>query len=129
VTVVGAGWVGIVTTAAFAHFGHEVICTDISEERIVALKRGDLPFFEPHLLELLSTGVQNGRVRFSLAADETLKDADIVMCAVGTPPLPNGAADVSGVLEAARQFGRTFSKKSVFVVKSTVPPGTGKHCR
>jgi UDPglucose 6-dehydrogenase len=129
VTVVGAGWVGIVSSAAFAHFGHDVICTDIREERIVALERGDLPFFEPGLSELLNEGRENGRLTFALAGDETIREADIVMIAVGTPPMPNGAADLSGVYEAARQFGRSFSKKSIFVTKSTVPPGTGKRCR
>lgn len=129
ITVVGAGWVGIVSAAAFAKFGHHVLCTDIREERNVALQRGDLPFFEPGLFELVQEGIRSGRLQFSLADDDSLKDADIVMCAVGTPPQQNGSADLSGVFECARQFGRACTKKSVFVVKSTVPPGTGKRCR
>lgn len=129
ITVVGAGWVGIHYAALFAHLGHDVTCTDVNGERINALQEGALPFFEEGLAELLKEGRDAGRLHFSLAEDETVRDADVVMCAVGTPPTANGAADLSGVFEAARQFGRAVTKKSVFIIKSTVPPGTGKRSR
>ncbi len=129
VTVMGAGWVGIVSAAAFARFGHEVVCTDIRDERIVALNSGDLPFFEPGLFELVAEGLASGRLQFSLGTDETIREADVVMCAVGTPPTANGSADLSAVFECARQFGRASVKKSVFVIKSTVPAGTAQRCK
>jgi UDPglucose 6-dehydrogenase len=129
VTVMGAGWVGIVSAAAFAKFGHEVTCTDIREERIVTLQKGDLPFFEPGLFELVAEGLASGKLLFKVAGEETLKEADVVMCAVGTPPLENGSADLSAVFECAREFGRACVKRSVFVIKSTVPAGTAKRCK
>ncbi|MFA5945319.1 MAG: UDP-glucose/GDP-mannose dehydrogenase family protein [Patescibacteria group bacterium] len=129
VTVVGAGWVGIISAATLAHFGHEVVLTDNREERIIALARGDLPFFEPGLDELFQAGIASGKVRVVKAEPGTMADADIVLCSVGTPPLPNGAADLSAVFEVARDFGRGIERSSVFVVRSTVPPGTGKFCQ
>lgn len=129
VTVVGAGWVGIVSAATLAHLGHEVLLTDNREERIIALKRGDLPFFEPDVKELFSEGNANGRLTLALGTPETMAHADIVLCSVGTPPMPNGAADLSAVYEVARDFGRGIEIGSTFVVRSTVPPGTGKRCQ
>jgi len=129
VVVVGAGWVGIISAATLTHFGHEVVLTDNREERIVALKRGDLPFFEPGLPELFSAGLTSGRLQLSVASPDVMAHTDIVLCSVGTPPLPNGAADLSAVFEVARDFGRGIERGSVFVVRSTVPPGTGKLCQ
>ncbi len=129
VTVVGAGWVGIISAATLAHFGHQVVLTDNREERIVALKRGDLPFFEPGLPELLLEGVTADRLHYAVMSVEAMAETDIVLCSVGTPPLPNGAADLSAVFEVARDFGRGIERGSVFVIRSTVPPGTGKLCQ
>jgi UDPglucose 6-dehydrogenase len=129
VTVVGAGWVGIVSAAVLAHFGHDVVLTDNREERIVALKRGDLPFFEPGLPELFSAGIASGKLTLDVASLAAMAQTDIVLCSVGTPPLPTGAADLSAVYDVARDFGRGIERGSVFVVRSTVPPGTGKHCQ
>ncbi|MFA5946890.1 MAG: UDP-glucose/GDP-mannose dehydrogenase family protein [Patescibacteria group bacterium] len=129
VTVVGAGWVGIISAAVLAHLGHDVVLTDNREERIIALKRGDLPFFEPGLPELFSAGLSTGNLIISAATLDTVAQTDIVLCSVGTPPLPNGAADLSAVYDVARDFGRGIERGSVFVVRSTVPPGTGKHCQ
>ncbi len=128
VTVVGAGWVGIISAAALAHLGHDVVLTDNRDERIIALQGGDLPFFEPELPELFQAGLVSGRLKLSPASPETMAKADIVLCSVGTPPLPNGAADLSAVFEVARDFGRGVERGSTFVIRSTVPPGTGKRC-
>ncbi len=129
VTVVGAGWVGIISAATLAHLGHDVLLTDNREERIVALERGDLPFFEPDLSELFLAQLSAGKLRVVLASPETMAQADIVLCSVGTPPAPNGAADLNAVFEVARDFGRGVERGSVFVVRSTVPPGTGRLCQ
>ena len=129
VTVVGAGWVGIISAATLAHLGHDVLLTDNREERIVALERGDLPFFEPDLSELFLAQLSAGKLRVVLASPEAMAQADIVLCSVGTPPSPNGAADLNAVFEVARDFGRGVERGSVFVVRSTVPPGTGRLCQ
>lgn len=130
VTVVGAGWVGIVSAATLCHLGHDVLLTDNREERIIGLRlaEADLPFYEPGLDELFRSGVASGRLQLAVASPSTVASADIVLCSVGTPPLPNGAADLSAVFEVARDFGRGVERGSTFVVRSTVPPGTGKQC-
>jgi UDPglucose 6-dehydrogenase len=125
VTMIGAGYVGLVSGACFADFGHEVTCIDKDVRRIAALKRGEIPIFEPGLTDLVANNVRQGRLEF---ADDLVPvaDAEAVFIAVGTPSRRgDGHADLSFVYEVARQIAPLLSTTAVVVTKSTVPVGTG----
>jgi UDPglucose 6-dehydrogenase len=121
-TVVGTGYVGLVTGACFAEMGNTVTCVDVDQEKIEGLKNGIVPIYEPGLEEIVARNYSEGRLRFSA----TLKDSEATLyfIAVGTPPGEDGSADLRYVLEVARQLGRYIHTYSVIVNKSTVPVGT-----
>jgi UDPglucose 6-dehydrogenase len=123
--VIGSGYVGLVTGAGFSDFGNHVTCVDIDEARIERLRRGEIPFHEPGLSELVQRNARHGRLVFTTDTAEAVREADVVFLAVGTPSRPDGAADLSYLLEAARQVGRGLGSGTVVVTKSTVPVGTG----
>jgi UDPglucose 6-dehydrogenase len=123
--VIGSGYVGLVTGAGFSDFGNHVTCVDIDAARIERLRRGEIPFYEPGLAELVQRNAKQGRLVFTTDTAESLRDTDVVFLAVGTPSRPDGAADLSYLLEAARQVGRGLIANTVVVTKSTVPVGTG----
>lgn len=122
ICILGAGWVGLVSAGAFARH-HQVTVCDIDSERISLLRRGDIPFFEEGLLELLREGVDRKYLRFEEVGYVFSQAPDAVFCAVGTPQSVTGDADVSAVFACAEMSEHMFPK-SIFVVKSTVPPGT-----
>src|SRR5580698_6012128 len=125
VTMIGAGYVGLVSGACFADFGHDVTCIDKDAGRIAALNRGEIPIFEPGLAELVEANVRGGRLKF---ADETsaVGKAEAVFIAVGTPSRRgDGYADLSFVYEAVRAIAPLLAANTVVVTKSTVPVGTG----
>ena len=124
VGIVGTGYVGLVTGACLAEHGHQVVCVDRDGEKIGALRAGMLPFYEPGLGELVERNVGLGRLRFSTEVGEGVSFAQVVFIAVGTPPGPNGEADITAVREAAAEIGRTIPGYRVVAVKSTVPVGT-----
>ena len=125
VTIIGAGYVGLVSGACFADFGHRVICIDRDAGRIAALKRGKIPIFEPGLEDLVATNVQQDRLEFSVDASG-ISDADAVFIAVGTPSRRgDGHADLSFVYGAVREIAPLLSPTAIVVTKSTVPVGTG----
>ncbi|MBA2539423.1 MAG: UDP-glucose/GDP-mannose dehydrogenase family protein [Deltaproteobacteria bacterium] len=124
IAVIGTGYVGLVTGAGFSDFGHDVTCVDIEPTRIAALQRGEIPFFEPGLPELVARNAKLGRLRFTTSTAEAVAAAQIVFIAVGTPSTAEGAADLSYVIEAARQIGAAISQFTVVITKSTVPVGT-----
>ena len=127
VVMVGAGYVGLVSGACFAEFGASVFCIDVSEDKVVALRDGKIPIYEPGLSELVSKNVEAGRLHFSSRLEEHAPDADIVFIAVGTPTRRgDGHADLSYVYDAAREIGRNLSGYTVVVNKSTVPVGTAR---
>ena len=123
--VIGSGYVGLVTGAGFSNFGNHVTCVDIDPSRVERLRRGEIPFYEPGLAELVQRNARGGRLVFTTDTAEGVRDADVVFLAVGTPSRPDGGADLSYLLEAARQVGRGLSPGTVVVTKSTVPVGTG----
>jgi UDPglucose 6-dehydrogenase len=126
IAVIGAGYVGLVSGACFADFGHQVICVDKDEARIRALKRGEMPIYEPGLSELVDSNVRERRLSFSTFLAGAIKRAEVVMIAVGTPSRRgDGYADLSYVYGAAREIAPSLSGFTVIVVKSTVPVGTG----
>ena len=125
VTMIGAGYVGLVSGACFADFGHQVVCVDKDAKKVEALNRGEIPIFEPGLDALVEANMQQGRLEFSTDMAR-VKDAEAVFIAVGTPSRRgDGHADLSYVYEAVREFAPLLSPKAVVVTKSTVPVGTG----
>jgi UDPglucose 6-dehydrogenase len=127
--VIGSGYVGLVTGAGFSHFGNHVTCVDIDPARIERLRRGEIPFHEPGLSDLVQRNARQGRLVFTTDTAEGVREAEVVFLAVGTPSRPDGAADLGHVFEAAREVGRGLAAGTVVVNKSTVPVGTGDRVR
>ncbi|GJD98094.1 UDP-glucose dehydrogenase family protein [Methylobacterium iners] len=126
VVMVGAGYVGLVSGACFADFGHSVICVDNDPAKIERLLNGIMPIYEPGLEELVLTNVKAGRLSFDTKLDEALSQAECVFIAVGTPSRRgDGHADLSYVYSAAREIAKSLRNFAVIVTKSTVPVGTG----
>ena len=125
VAMIGAGYVGLVSGACFADFGHQVACIDKDAEKIGALKRGEIPIFEPGLGELVESNVRQGRLEFSTEASRA-GEAEAIFIAVGTPSRRgDGHADLSFVYQAVRDIAPLLSSAAVVITKSTVPVGTG----
>ncbi len=126
VAMIGAGYVGLVSGACFADFGHEVCCVDKDPEKIAALRRGEMPIFEPGLPELVAKNVREGRLSFATELAGPVRAAEAVFIAVGTPSRRgDGHADLSYVFSAAREIAAVIEGYTVVVTKSTVPVGTG----
>jgi UDPglucose 6-dehydrogenase len=126
VTMIGSGYVGLVSGACFADFGHEVVCVDKDERKIEALLAGKMPIYEPGLDQLVSKNVAGGRLRFTTDLVDGVKDADAIFIAVGTPSRRgDGHADLSYVYAAAEEIAKALTGYTVIVTKSTVPVGTG----
>jgi UDPglucose 6-dehydrogenase len=124
-TMLGAGYVGLVSGACFAEFGHDVTCIDKNASRVAALNRGEIPIFEPGLAELVEANVRQGRLGFAQTPSR-LAEADAVFIAVGTPSRRgDGHADLSFVYGAVREIATLLSRTAIVVTKSTVPVGTG----
>jgi UDPglucose 6-dehydrogenase len=126
IVMVGSGYVGLVSGACFADFGHDVVCVDKHEGKIEALKRGEIPIFEPGLADLVRTNAAAGRLSFTTDLAGPVAQADAVFIAVGTPSRRgDGFADLSYVYAAAREIAAAIEGHTVIVTKSTVPVGTG----
>jgi len=123
--MMGAGYVGLVSGACFANFGHQVSCIDKSAEKIAALKRGEIPIFEPGLADLVESNVRQGRLEFATEISG-IGEAEAIFIAVGTPSRRgDGHADLSFVYQAVREIAPLLSSAAVVITKSTVPVGTG----
>jgi UDPglucose 6-dehydrogenase len=127
--VIGTGYVGLVTGACFAEFGVAVTCIDKDEKKIKALKRGEVPFYEPGLEDLVKKNVKNGRLRFSTKIQDAIDSSLVIFIAVGTPPRGDGSADMRYVEEVAAEIAQNIRGYKVIVTKSTVPVGTGARLR
>lgn len=125
ITVIGTGYVGLVQGVILSEFGHKVICLDIDKKKIENLKNGILPIYEPGLKEILDRNVLEGRLHFTTNKQEALKGAEVIFIAVGTPPGDDGSADLTYVLQCAKEIGENIDGYAVVVNKSTVPVGTG----
>jgi UDPglucose 6-dehydrogenase len=123
--VIGAGWVGLVTAACFADLGHEVTVRDIVPEKIDALRKGEVPIYEPGLPELIASGAE--RLHFTVDMGEIMSAAELLFCCVDTPPTYSGDADLSSVDSVVQELGD--SHDHALVMKSTVPVGTGRSIR
>jgi UDPglucose 6-dehydrogenase len=129
VGVIGTGYVGLVTGACFAEFGVAVTCIDKDEKKIKALKKGEVPFYEPGLEDLVKKNVKNGRLRFSTKIQDAIDSSLVIFIAVGTPPRGDGSADMRYVEEVAAEIAQNIRGYKVIVTKSTVPVGTGARLR
>ena len=125
ITVIGVGYVGLVTGTCFADLGNRVVCLDIQEERIANLKKGIMPIYEPGLEEMVARNVKYGRLSFTTSYAEGMKDAEFVFIAVGTPSDVDGEADLQYVRSAAESVAEVMDHPLIIVNKSTVPVGTG----
>ncbi|MBL8524148.1 MAG: UDP-glucose/GDP-mannose dehydrogenase family protein [Betaproteobacteria bacterium] len=128
-TVVGTGYVGLVTGACLADVGNQVLCLDIDQKKIDTLNSGGIPIFEPGLKEIVANNVAAGRLKFSTDIVEGVAFGDIHVIAVGTPPGEDGSADLQYVVAAARNIGRHMKARKIVVDKSTVPVGTADKVR
>jgi UDPglucose 6-dehydrogenase len=126
ICMIGTGYVGLVSGACFADFGHSVTCVDIDQTRIEELGRGEIPIYEPGLKDVVTRNVQSERLAFTTRLDDAVRDAQVVFIAVGTPALPDGATDLKYVYDAARDLARHLSGYTVVVQKSTAPVGTAR---
>ena len=124
ICVVGTGYVGLVAGAGFADFGNDVICADIDKSKIARLHAGEIPIFEPGLLPLVQRNVKEERLTFTTNVAKAVSNVDVVFVAVGTPPLPDGSANLQYVWDVARTVGENATGFTVVVDKSTVPVGT-----
>src|SRR6185295_2849649 len=124
VTVIGTGYVGLVTGACLADAGNNVFCLDLDEKKIKKLNDGEIPIFEPGLEPIVQRNEQAGRLKFSTDIAASVAHGEIQIIAVGTPPSEDGSADMQHVIAAARSVGRLMEGYKVVVTKSTVPVGT-----
>jgi UDPglucose 6-dehydrogenase len=124
IVIVGTGYVGLVTGAGFADFGNDVLCVDVDRSKIETLERGEIPFYEPGLKDLVSRNVRERRLRFSTSLEEATQWGEVVFICVGTPQAKDGQADLRYVFAAAKTIARSMPGHRLVVQKSTVPVGT-----
>lgn len=129
ISVIGAGYVGLVTGGCLAGIGHEVVCTDSDAEKIKTLESGRLPIFEPGLNEVISNARREGLLRFCANPADAVASGDAIFICVGTPPLPSGAADLSAIDHVARLVGSEARTEKLVIEKSTVPAQTGQELK
>lgn len=129
ITVIGTGYVGLVTGTCLAEVGNDVLCLDLDASKIEILKNGDIPIHEPGLLEMVRRNVAAGRLQFTTSIEESVAFGVVQFIAVGTPPDEDGSADLKYVTAAARNIGRHMTEYKVIVDKSTVPVGTADKVR
>jgi UDPglucose 6-dehydrogenase len=125
ICVIGTGYVGLVAGAGFSDMGNDVVCCDVDQAKIDGLKKGLMPIYEPGLDKLVMHNAAEGRLTFTTAIGDGVAGAEVILLAVGTPPGPDGSADLSFIFKAAEQVGDALTGWAVIVTKSTVPVGTG----
>lgn len=126
IAVIGTGYVGLVAGACFAESGNSVICVDVNEAKVLGLRRGEVPIYEPGLDEMLRRNAASGRIRYTTSTKEAVEASQVVFIAVGTPQGEDGSADLTYVLNAAREIGLCMNGPKIVVDKSTVPVGTAE---
>jgi UDPglucose 6-dehydrogenase len=127
--VVGTGYVGLVVGTCLAEYGNSVVCVDIDAAKVEALRRGEIPIYEPGLAEMIPRNVAEERLRFVTDLEGSVRDSEILFIAVGTPQDEDGSADLTHVLAVAEAIGRAMNGPKVIVTKSTVPVGTARRVR
>ncbi|MBU2753864.1 UDP-glucose/GDP-mannose dehydrogenase family protein [Acidithiobacillus sp. CV18-2] len=129
ITVVGTGYVGLVTGACLAQVGNQVLCIDIDAEKVARLRAGEIPIHEPDLPEIVRSGIDGGRLHFSTDIAEGVAHGEFLFIAVGTPPEEDGSADLRYVLQVASDIGKHLDQPRIVINKSTVPVGTAEKVR
>ncbi|MGA7090900.1 MAG: UDP-glucose/GDP-mannose dehydrogenase family protein [Candidatus Acidiferrales bacterium] len=129
ISVIGAGYVGLVTGGCLASIGHEVVCTDSDSAKLATLEAGQFPIYEPGLETVIADARREGRLSFSLDPAESVESGDAIFICVGTPPLPTGAADLSAIDRVARMIASEARSSKLVVEKSTVPAQTGQELK
>jgi UDPglucose 6-dehydrogenase len=129
ISVIGTGYVGLVTGACLADVGNDVLCVDVDATKVQRLQSGAVPIHEPGLEAVVDRSAKAGRLRFTTSYDDAVAHADLVFIAVGTPSGEDGSADLSHVVDCARELGRRIRRETLVVVKSTVPVGTNDRVR
>jgi len=129
ISIIGSGYVGLVSGAGLSDVGHHVLCMDIDQARVDGLNQGIVPIFEPGLDRMIRSNSGQGRLEFSASMDRAIEHAEVMFIAVGTPPDEDGSADLSHVLAVAAAIGERLEKSILVVVKSTVPVGTCQRVR
>jgi UDPglucose 6-dehydrogenase len=124
-TIIGTGYVGLVTGACFAEVGHQVVCVDNDAAKVKVLQEGGIPIYEPGLEELVKQNTAAGRLRFTTSTAEGVEKSDVIFIAVPTPPLPDGSVDMSFLEKVAREIAGAMTSYKIVVDKSTVPVQTG----
>ena len=124
ISIVGSGYVGLVSGAGLSDVGHHVLCMDIDEARVEGLRNGIVPIYEPGLESMIRRSSREGRLEFTTSIERAMEHAEVLFIAVGTPPGEDGSADLSHVLAVAAAIGDHLTKPLLVVVKSTVPVGT-----
>ena len=126
ISVIGTGYVGLVTGTCLAETGNEVICVDIDESKVEKMRNGIVPIYEPHLDVLFERNIKANRLKFTTSLDEGLAHGDIIFLALPTPEDEDGSADLSYVLNVSEEIGKKIKEYKVIVDKSTVPVGTAE---
>ena len=126
ITIIGTGYVGLVTGACLAESGNNVICVDIDDEKVGRLNQGKLPFYEPGLEELVMRNVKEERLRFTTNFEEGVQNSLLIFIAVGTPPNEDGSGDLSAIFAVAKGIGKAINNYKIIITKSTVPVGTNR---
>ncbi len=129
ISVVGTGYVGLVTGTCLADTGNEVVCVDIDEAKVAMMQSGKVPIYEPQLETIFDRNVRQGRLTFTTELAEGLSKSDLVFLALPTPPGADGSADLSAVLSVAEEIGKMIDRYKVIIDKSTVPVGTAEKVR
>ena len=126
ITIIGTGYVGLVSGGGIADFGHHVTCVDIEKEKISQLNEGKIPIYEPGLKDLIDRNINAKRLSFSIEIGSSIEKSDVIFIAVGTPESEGGQADLSSIFSVARKIANHLNDVKVICTKSTVPIGTGK---
>lgn len=129
ISIVGSGYVGLVTAACLSELGNKVVCCDNDQKKVAQLKKGIIPIYEPGLEELVISNSRKKRLSFTANIKEAVKESEIIFIAVGTPPLENGEADLTGIENVARNIAINITGYRLIVEKSTVPVETGDHVK
>lgn len=125
-SIIGTGYVGLVTGACFAEVGHEVVCVDNDRSKVETLQAGGIPIYEPGLEEIVKRNVSEGRLRFTNSTAQGVEESDVIFIAVPTPPQPDGSVDLSFIEKVAREISSAMTGYKIIVDKSTVPVKTGE---
>ena len=126
ITIIGTGYVGLVSGAGIAEFGNDVTCVDIDKNKIQKLNSGEILIYEPELDSIVNRNKSKDRLKFSSDINKSIKSSDIIFIAVGTPQDKNGEADITAIQSVAKLIGENLNKYKIICTKSTVPIGTGK---